>query len=446
MESDPSSYLILIFSLLAVGFAVASEISLTNVSRSEIRRLSEEAVPRAMALDGLLRDTTQVLLTSLLVKSAGLVAAGAAMVRMLPAGASFSQFAMAFLLLWIALVIIQVGGRSLILPRSQRIALQLAPVLKGVVYLLWPLCALLRRLGTHLGKNELEHGEENLLLTEEGIRLLINVADEEEAIPESEKQMIASILEMNDTVVREVMVPRIDMVAINVETSLREALDVILTAGHSRIPVYEGNIDRIVGFLYAKDLLHCFRENRTDVPIRDILRPAYFVPISKKVNTLLGEMQKHRVHIAMVVDEYGGTAGLVTIEDILEEIVGDIQDEYDAEEDTYVLPLGDNSYLLNSRLDVYSLSKLLDVELPDEDADTLGGLIYSLLGHVPEQGESVTFAGWHFTVLSLDGRRIDQVRADPVTESANPEEESTEQEGRRFSEQKRSVLNLSASE
>jgi CBS domain containing-hemolysin-like protein len=238
--------------------------------------------------------------------------------------------------------------------------------------------------------------------------------EDEEPILDSEKQMIASILEMDETVAREVMVPRMDIVALNVETSLRDALAVIIEAGHSRVPVYEENTDRIVGLLYAKDLLKCFQEDRSDIPIRSLLRPAYFVPASKKVNTLLREMQRDRIHIAVVVDEYGGTAGLVTIEDILEEIVGEIQDEYDQEAEIYVQALGPDTYLLNARFDIYSLAKLLDAELPEEDADTLGGMIYSVLGHVPEQGESVAVGGWRFTVLELEGRRIEQVRAEPV--------------------------------
>jgi putative hemolysin len=259
--------------------------------------------------------------------------------------------------------------------------------------------------------------EDGAGLTDEALRLLMTTtdsADEIEEIEANEREMIASILEMNDTVVREVMVPRIDMVAIDAESTFHEALDTIIGAGHSRIPVYEEHIDRIIGILYAKDLLRCFRDQTTDTPLRQLLRPPYFIPASKKVDALFQEMQKHRVHIATVVDEYGGTAGLVTIEDILEEIVGDIQDEYDAEEDIYVQLIGPDTYLLNSRLDVYSLSKLLDIELDTDSADTLGGLLFSLMEHVPEQGESVEHQGWRFTVLSLDGRRIEQVRTERV--------------------------------
>ena len=234
--------------------------------------------------------------------------------------------------------------------------------------------------------------------------------------------MIASILDMEETVAREVMVPRIDIVASNVETSLSDALTVIIDAGHSRLPIYEGDIDRIIGFLYAKDLLKCMGEGQTDVAIRDLLRPAYYVPASKKLNTLFREMQKQRVHVSVVVDEYGGTAGLVTIEDILEEIVGEIEDEYDTVEDEFIQTVGPNSYLLNARLDVDSLVELLNIELPEEHADTLGGLMYSLLGRVPEQGDSVEYADLLFTVIEVDGRRIDRVRVDPQASSANHSE------------------------
>jgi CBS domain containing-hemolysin-like protein len=255
---------------------------------------------------------------------------------------------------------------------------------------------------------------------------LIGVREAEQPLQATEMQMIASILEMEETVAREVMVPRIDMVTLNVECTLHQALSIIIEAGHSRIPVYEEDTDHVVGFLYAKDLLACFHEQRTDAPVRDLLRPAYFVPASKKVNVLLHEMQRDRVHIAMVVDEYGGIAGLVTIEDIIEEIVGEIQDEYDVEEETYVQVLEPNVFLLNGRLDLYSLAKLIDTELPEGDADTLGGLIYSGLGHVPVPGETLEIDSWRFTVLSLEGRRIEEVRAEPIEQPLVESDEAME--------------------
>jgi CBS domain containing-hemolysin-like protein len=346
------------------------------------------------------------------------LAAGLAMARLLPDTLSLSSLVGVVLVGWLLLALLQAMGRSWVQTRSLQIALALAPVMRVSMVILWPITMLVRRVGQQVGSQEADGGVDTALLSDDGLRRLISAAEEEEPIHESEKQMIASILEMDETVAREVMVPRIDMVALHVETSLQEALSVIIEAGHSRIPVFEENIDQIVGFLYAKDILMVLAnnqtDNQTDVPVRSLLRPPYLVPMSKKVNSLLREMQRDRVHIAMVVDEYGGIAGLVTIEDILEEIVGEIQDEYDLNEETYVQMLGPDRYVLNARLDLYTLAKLLDTELPEEDADTLGGLIYSELGHVPVAGEMVEVGGWRFTVLSLEGRRIEEVRAERI--------------------------------
>ncbi len=414
MDVDLVPWSILLVALVTVGFVIAAETSLTRVSRSEVRRLSDDGNRRAKTVERLLRDPAQLLTTALLLKTGGVLVAGVAMALLLPDEFDLTRLLLAAAVGFVVLSVAQAAGRSWVLARTLTTALTVAPIMAGAVVIFWPLSALVRRVGRQVGDDLVNNAVESALLSEDGLRRLISAAEEESPIQETEKQMIASILEMDETVAREVMVPRIDMVALNVTTSLRDALDVILEAGHSRIPVYQDHIDRVVGFLYAKDLLKCFQANQGDVPIQTILRPTYFVPVSKKVNTILTEMQRDRVHIAMVVDEYGGIAGLLTIEDILEEIVGEIQDEYDVEEETYIQVLGTDAYLLNGRLDIYSLAKLLDAELPDEDADTLGGLIYSELGHVPGPGESIEVAAWRFTVLSLEGRRIEDVRAELI--------------------------------
>ncbi len=414
MDVDPIPLSILLAALLTTGFAVASETSLTTVSRSSVRKLSEDGNGRAKNVDQLLREPGQLLLTLWLLKMAGVLAVGAVVARLLPDTLSFSSMLSIGVIAWVILAMLQAMGRSWVQTQSLQIALAFAPVMRVVVFFLWPITLMVQGVRRLVGNHVEDTSVETALLSEDGLRRLISAAEEEAPIQESEKQMIASILEMDETVAREVMVPRIDMVALSVETSLRDALSVIIKAGHSRIPVYEENIDQIVGFLYAKDVLTFFASNQVDVPIRNLLRPPYLVPVSKKLNTLLREMQRDRVHIAIVVDEYGGIAGLVTIEDILEEIVGEIQDEYDPEEETYVQMIEPNHYMLNGRLDLYTLAKLMDTELSEEDADTLGGLIYSELGHVPETGEAVDVSGWRFTVLSLDGRRIEQVRAEVI--------------------------------
>lgn len=414
MNFDVIAWLVFAAAALLVTLVAAVEVALTAVDRAEIRRRHEAGESRAVLVDDLLQDSAQFWLTSMLVKTVGLLAAGVAVGRVFTASASFETVIIATFLAWLALAAGQIVGRSLAVGSAEQVALRLAPFARSLVLLLAPATFMLHRAGERLSGDDPDGPDESIFLSEDGLRRLMQVDEESTTIAESEKQMIAGILDMNTTVAREVMVPRIDMVTLPVESPLPEALDMIMAHGHSRIPVYEEHVDVVIGLLYAKDLLRCFRENRTDAAIRDLLRPAYFVPASKKVDQLLREMQVQRIHMAMVVDEYGGIAGLVTIEDIIEEIFGEIQDEYDVNEQTLYQSFGESSYILNARLDIDTLAKLLDIDLDDEDADTLGGLIYSRLGHVPVQGEVVDLHDWRLRVLSLDGRRINQVRADRI--------------------------------
>ncbi len=424
MKYDYVAWLIFAAAALLVGLVAAVEVALTAVDRAQIRKRSEDGDSRAVLVEGLLQDSSQFWLTSMLVKTVGLLSAGVAVGRVFTASAGIVTVVFATILAWLALGAVQIIGRSLAVGNAEQVALRLAPLARTLVVFLSPFTFMLYRAGERLSGEDAEERDDSVFLSEDGLRRLMQVDEEGSTIAESEKEMIAGILDMNTTVAREVMVPRIDMVSLPVGCAMHEALDEIMAHGHSRIPVYEDHVDVIIGLLYAKDLLRCFRDNRTDVPIRDLLRPAYFVPASKKVNQLLREMQLQRIHLAMVVDEYGGIAGLVTIEDIIEEIFGEIQDEYDVNEATLFQPSGDNSYILNARLDMDTLGKLLDLDLDEEDADTLGGLIYSRLGHVPIQGETIPLGDWGLRVLSLEGRRIYQVRADRVSP---PPEEPAEQ-------------------
>jgi CBS domain containing-hemolysin-like protein len=244
---------------------------------------------------------------------------------------------------------------------------------------------------------------------EEEIKTLVDAGEEGGFIEEEEKEMIYSIFEFGDTLAREVMVPRIDMVAIDVNTSILDALDVVIQAGHSRIPVYEETIDNIVGILYAKDLLRYWRGDTTHLRLGDILRPVYYIPETKKVDELLQELQLRKVHIALVVDEYGGTAGLVTIEDILEEIVGEIQDEYDIEE-AFIEVINEDEIIFNGRVDLDDVNHMMGLELPTDVSDTIGGLVYSDLGQVPAVGDKVRIQNVEITVLAVERRQIKKVK------------------------------------
>lgn len=443
MEPDPLPWLFFALALLFVGLATALEVIVTVPSRTEIRRRSEQGDSTAHWLDELLGVTPSLFITLDLYKNLGLLLMGVASGWLIWQSQS-QQTWIGILVAWLGLALCQPLWRAMVMRHADPLVFRLTPLLGVLLLVARPLIFVTGQLNMRTNQHEPARGEESNGLTEEARRLLLTTNESSEAIEENEREMIESILGMNETVAREVMVPRLDMVAIEVETSFREALDIVIGAGHSRVPVYEEHIDHIIGILYAKDLLRCFRDGMTDAPIRELLRPPYFIPASKKVDVLLQEMQKHRVHIATVVDEYGGTAGLVTIEDIIEEIVGDIQDEYDLEEDAYVQMIGPDTYLLNSRLDLYSLSELLDIQLDTDSADTLGGLLFSLMEHVPEQGECVEYQGWRFTVLSLDGRRIEEVRTERLTSHRQEDMLSDEQSIRQPSPTSDSLVNAQA--
>lgn len=413
MEVDLFAWFLFAAAAVLVGMVAAAEMALTAVGHSAMRRMAESGDSRASLVVHLLDNSAQFWLTSMLVKTIGLLAAGVAVGRVFTVSAGLTTVVLATVAAWLAMAAAQIIGRSLV-DDAESVALRLAPFARGMVTLLSPITFLLYRTGIRISGEDVDEPEESLFLSEDGLRRLMQVNDERSDIDEREKDMIAGILELDDTVVREVMVPRIDMVTLPLEATLQDALATILRCGHSRIPVFEENVDVIVGLLYAKDLLRCMHDQRTEVSMRELLRPAHFVPASKKANQLLRELQQQRIHLAMVVDEYGGIAGLVTIEDIIEEIFGEIQDEYDGDEVLGYKLLGEDSYLIDARLDVGSLADLLAIDLADEDSDTLGGLIYGRLGHVPEQGESIELADWRMRVLTLNGRRIVQVRADRI--------------------------------
>jgi putative hemolysin len=226
--------------------------------------------------------------------------------------------------------------------------------------------------------------------------------------------MIASVIELGEQPVREVMVPRIDIVAAPANSTVRDVVDRIVESGHSRIPVYDGTIDNVIGVAYAKDLLRFLRDGSQTAPVQPLAREASYVPETKKVDDLLHEMQQTRVHVAIVVDEYGGTAGLITIEDLIEEIVGEIRDEYDLEE-SMIEEVSDREALFDARVSIRDVNDTLDLDIEDEDFDTLGGLLYHELGKVPNVGDEVRVDGAVVTVLSTTGRRVRKVRVTKVT-------------------------------
>ncbi len=422
-DGSTGALAIWLIALWASAFVAWAEVALAVMGRLRVKQLLEGDIQDSETVEALFANPTRYLMTlSVLRVLAAIMGAGAAVWlswRIRPSGL-FTVIAVAATAL--ILLIIHILANGIASRASERTVLRAFGLIRWLSYLLWPITWPLQRLarwarGAHGGDVE-----GDAFLNYETLRFLLQAGEEEGMIEQEEQEMIASIFEFGETLVREVMVPRIDIVAIDEETSLDEAVKVILEAGHSRIPVYQENIDNIIGLLYAKDLLRYFAEGRTDVEIREILRPAYFVPETKKVDELLQELQQRRVHMAIVVDEYGGTAGLVTIEDLLEEIVGEIQDEYDSEQ-PFVEEISESEFIFNARVDLDEVNKRLHIELPSEGGDTLGGFIYSQLGRVPVRGDVIPFDGVTLEVLSVDGQRIERVRVRrerPLSHSDKP--------------------------
>ncbi|MDR2052684.1 MAG: hemolysin family protein [Treponema sp.] len=237
-----------------------------------------------------------------------------------------------------------------------------------------------------------------------------------ESLESDQKEMIRGVLELPDTTVKEIMVPRIDAVFLPVDVPKDELLSTITESGHSRFPVYEDTIDNVIGILYVKDLLSCVVRNDA-LDIRSILRKPFFVPHSKHIDELLRELRRRRVHIAVAVDEYGGVSGIISMEDIIEEIIGDIQDEFDNERED-LLKLSDDSWLCDARMNLEDLSEEIGVELPVEDFDTLGGFVFDLLGKIPVKYEKAVYENIDFIVQDMEGHKINTVK---IVKRDNPQ-------------------------
>jgi CBS domain containing-hemolysin-like protein len=403
--------------IVVAGLFAAAETSITRMGRIRAYRLEEEGRRGAQAAVRIAENPAPylntVLLLVLLIQLGGTTLAAVVAVRHLHRiGELVATIAMTLLLF----VFAEVTPKVFAVKQTDRVALRLSPFVAVITRAVGPLAnGLIKVANVIIPGRGLPQGP---FVTEEEIKAMAEVASEEAEIEEGEKELIHSIFEFGDTLVREVMVPRPDMATAPVDSDVRAVLDLILRRGYSRIPVYQDEVDNMVGVVYAKDLLRHLHAGKGDVLLDKVMREAFFVPETKKVAELLREMQQRRIHIAIVTDEYGSVAGLVTIEDLLEELVGEIADEYDREE-PQLEPIDDRTYRVDGRMPVDDVNELLDVELPHDEWDTVAGLMYGLLGAVPIQGETVTFDRLTFTAERVQGRRIAKVlisRVEPQAE------------------------------
>jgi CBS domain containing-hemolysin-like protein len=267
-----------------------------------------------------------------------------------------------------------------------------------------------------LSGGKIEHNGPKI--TEDEIEFIISVGEKEGVLENQKKEMLHNIFEISDTLAKEVMVPRTDLVAIKYGTDINEILNLIAKTEYSRIPVYEGKMDNVLGILYVKDLLKYINSDIRNLDIKTILRKPYFVPSTKRIDDLLREFQLHRIHFAIVIDEYGGVDGIVTLEDILEEIVGEIRDEYDRDEKDEIIKIDENTYEIDPKIDIDDFNKFFGIEMEEDDVEyeTLSGLIFDLSGRIPEIGEVFLYKNLELLVKEKENRRIKKVIVKLVNE------------------------------
>jgi putative hemolysin len=402
--ADWLSVVLVIVAIIGTGFFAASEIAITRMNRVRALRLQEEGRRGAGALVRIVESPAPYLnvilfLTLLFTIGGSTVATSFAVRHFHRVGEIVATILMTLLLF----VFAEVTPKTFAIQRTDRVALFVAPAVAFLGRLLGPFAKALLRLANILmpGKGL----KEGPYITEQELLASAAVASEEGVIEEDEKELIHSIFEFGDTIVREVMVPRPDVIAIEDTATLHDVQALVLEHGYSRIPVFHEDLDDVVGVVFAKDVLKAMHQGDGEGPLTDICRPARFVPESKRVADLLREMQKEKFHQALVTDEYGSVTGIVSLEDLLEELVGEITDEYDTETPD-VVEVGDGSYRVSGKTSIDDVNELLGAELPDEEWDTVAGLVLDLFGRIPLNGEETAFQGLRFMVEEVRGRRV----------------------------------------
>jgi putative hemolysin len=417
--------------VVLAAFFAASEAALVGVSRLRARSMVESGNKRARAVLQLTEDRNRFLTSILIGNTIVLLIADSLATYVfieagLPNGAVISTIVMTFVLLLFG----EILPKTVAVADTERWALRLAPTMTRAAWILTPLVIFFQFL-TNLILRPLgiRHAHQ-LFVTEEDIRTIVNVGAEQKVLEEQEREMIHSIIEFGDTIVREVMTPRPNIVAVSVDDSPRRALDLVIAEGYSKLPVYQDSKDDIVGVVHDRELLIALANGSlSTTSLRTLMRPVTHVPENKKISELLRAMQRDKFSMAIVVDEYGGTAGLVTMEDLLEEIVGEIRDEHDEGEEEPVRIVNENEAVVDSGVNIEDVNAKLGTHLPHEEFETIGGFTVGLFGRLPTEGEEV-FVDDHtrIKVERMRGRRIMAVRIYTNGRAGNAQEVAPTQE------------------
>jgi CBS domain containing-hemolysin-like protein len=409
--------------LIAISSAVQTAI--TNISALRLRQLLEGGVPRAQAIKDLLDNPQRFPATLVFINTITLLAIGWLALYITR---DITDWWLHLLMMFVVGMLVLVLGiavpKALAVRNPERAAILLFGPINWIRRIVTPLVTAAGLVAIPfvrlLGGRTAPAGP---FVTQEEMRLLVDVGEKEGVIQQQEEELIHSIFEFGDTVVREVMVPRTYIVAVEDTDTIDEAADNALRSGHTRLPIYTETIDNIIGVATALDMIKMLRTGGGQQPVAKVMRPIFYVPETKKVDELLRDLQKGHMHMAVVVDEYGGTAGLVTIEDLIEEIVGEIQDEYDVEPQM-IERVSDNEYRVDARVPLDDINDLLGTNWEAEDSDTIGGFVYEQLGRIPAPEDRVEIGSYMINVLSTEGARLKELSI--VRVSPADDEEDTE--------------------
>ena len=420
---DPLNLIILIFEVIALlsfiilsAFFSASETALFSLNKLQLKKIQKEEENnwRIKSIIKLLDDPQRTLISILIGNMfVNITASSLATYLAIKLIGNIGIGIASGIMIFTILVFGEIVPKSLAVVNAENISKRVAKPIEIISIGLFPLIkvfkALIIVLYYFFGKKSTREKKE---ITEEDLITLIDAGKDEGVIEEEENEMIRNIFEFGDTMVKEVMIPRVDMACISSDTKLGSILKMINKMGHSRIPVYEDTIDNIVGILYAKDLLGVYQKwytSRENFDLKEIIREAYFVPENKKIDELLDIFQKDRIQIAIAIDEYGGTAGLITMEDVVEEVVGEIIDEYDREIKLFEM-IEDNTVITDAMISIEKINEILNIEIPENGFETLGGFIYDLLGRIPKKDEKIKYQNCQIIVEQVVKNRIRRVK------------------------------------
>ena len=402
---------------LLSAFFSGAETSITATGTGKLRTLQEQGKYKFLnsTFQWLIDDTQEALTVCLIANNVVNISASAlasSVVLNL-----FGSSALVFVVPVMTVLIVILGEilpKSAAMVYSENVLIFASPILRILAFLISPIAWAMKKCVTGIGfLLHIDLGTQQVFVTRDEIEQVVKIGEESGALEASERRMIDGIIDFDETKVHEIMVPRTDMIFLEADDTLADAVKLFIEEGHSRIPVYEESPDNIIGILYVKDTLKNLLDSNLNCDVRNLLRKPIFVPETIRTAELLENMRREHIHIAIIVDEYGGVAGLVTMEDILEQIVGEIQDEYD-QETPEIQKLDDGSYLVQGVISLENLSEELGTEFESEDAESLGGLVLTLSGSFPEEGEIFEYNGWQIKVEGLEDHRITMLKLIPI--------------------------------